>query len=146
MITTHLCQVLGFVAMEPPATCRRGVVARCESRGVRGHCAPSIRTVWCSVSTTATAMRRMSQTIRRLRRLALEAFVDTPRPWQDVPFYLRTGKTLGDTRRTVTLTFRLRRGSLRWRRAWSNRLVLELTDEPAIGGRLAPSVPVRSLS
>ena len=62
--------------------------------------------------------------------VALEAFVDTER-WQGVPFYLRTGKALGATRRTITLTFRTPpRGRFGESAYQPNQLVLELSDSP----------------
>ena len=65
--------------------------------------------------------------------VALEAFVDTER-WQGVPFLLRTGKALGATRRTVTLTFRTppmgRFGDSDY---GPNQLMIELSDSPKFG-------------
>jgi glucose-6-phosphate 1-dehydrogenase len=64
--------------------------------------------------------------------VALEAYVDTER-WQDVPFYLRTGKALGATRRTITLTFRTPpMGRFGDNGYGPNELVLELTDSPTV--------------
>ncbi|RLV51313.1 glucose-6-phosphate dehydrogenase, partial [Aeromicrobium phragmitis] len=36
--------------------------------------------------------------------VAVEAYVDNER-WAGVPFYLRTGKAMAESRRTITLTF-----------------------------------------
>ena len=73
--------------------------------------------------------------------VALEAFVDTER-WQGVPFLLRTGKALGATRRTVTLTFRTppmgRFGDSEY---GPNQLVLELSDSPEFGVSLMAKRP-----
>ena len=64
--------------------------------------------------------------------VALEAVVDTER-WRGTPFYLRTGKGLADTRRTVTLTFRKRQSSYFGDEADKpNQLVLELSDDPRV--------------
>lgn len=130
MITTHLCQVLGFVAMEPPVHLD-AVSLRNEKAKVFEAMRPldPERVVFGQYdgyrdedgvdddSTVETFV-------------ALEAFVDTER-WQGVPFYLRTGKALGATRRTVTLTFRsppmARFGAEHF---GPNQLVLELTDSP----------------
>jgi glucose-6-phosphate 1-dehydrogenase len=61
---------------------------------------------------------------------ALRAYVDTNR-WQGVPFYLRTGKALGATRRTVTLTFRTPpMGRFGDDAYGANTLVVELSDSP----------------
>lgn len=62
--------------------------------------------------------------------VALEAFVDNDR-WRDVPFYLRTGKALGDNRRTVTITFRKPAGALFGADGTHrDRLALDLTETP----------------
>ena len=86
MISTHLCQVLGFVAMEPPGAPRRR--PRCATR--RPRCSPRCGrwtpTASCSASTRATATRTTSPTTPTVETfVALEAFVDTER-WQGVPF------------------------------------------------------------
>lgn len=141
MITTHLCQVLGFVAMEPPE--------RVDANSLRDAKAAVFealrpfdpkRVVFGQYDgyrdEDDVAADSAVETF-----VAVEAFVDTPR-WQDMPFYLRTGKTMGDTRRTVTLTFRTpAAGPFGGGEYGPNRLVLELTDEPAIGAHLLTKRP-----
>ena len=60
-------------------------------------------------------------------------YVDNDR-WRGVPFYLRTGKALAESRRTITLRFRTPRlvgdAARPNREPARNELVLELTDEP----------------
>ena len=137
MISTHLCQVLGIIAMEPPD--------RLDEAGLRD-----------AKAAVFEAMRPLdpdrvvfgqydgyrdeddvAADSRVETFVALEAFVDTER-WRGVPFYLRTGKALGDNRRTVTLTFRAPTALFD---ADRTRLVLELTDEPALGVRLLAKRP-----
>lgn len=122
MVSTHLCQLLGVVAMEPPA-------------------AMDARTLRDAKSAVFEAMRPLDphrvvfgqyrgyrdeddvaddSTVETY--VALEAFVDTPR-WEGVPFYLRTGKAMPADRRAVTLTFREATPHV-------NRLLLDLTDSP----------------
>ncbi|TQK30192.1 glucose-6-phosphate dehydrogenase [Arthrobacter sp. SLBN-53] len=137
MVTTHLCQLLGVVAMEPPA--------RLDETGLRDAKAAVFeamrpmdpqRVVFGQydgyLDEDGVADDSQVETF-----VAAEVFVDTER-WRDVPFYLRTGKALGDNRRTVTLTFAASTDLFGPRR---NRLVLELTDEPAIGLHLAAKRP-----
>jgi glucose-6-phosphate 1-dehydrogenase len=63
--------------------------------------------------------------------VALEAWVDTDR-WQGVPFYLRTGKAMGDNRKTVTLTFRTPPTGRFGDNAYGpDELTLELNDSPS---------------
>ncbi|RYJ03036.1 MAG: glucose-6-phosphate dehydrogenase (NADP(+)), partial [Actinomycetales bacterium] len=129
MVNTHLCQVLGFVAMEPPvhltATALRNEKAKVfeamkpidpsrvvlgQYEGYREEEGVDPRS---SVETFA----------------ALEVFIETQR-WQGVPFYLRTGKALAETRRTVTITFRTPpMGMFGAHADGPNELVLELTDD-----------------
>lgn len=137
MISTHLCQVLGVIAMEPP----------------RRLDAESMRT---AKAAAFDALRPLDpdrvvfgqyegyrdeedvdedSTVETF--VALEAFVDTDR-WRDVPFYLRTGKAMADTRHTVTLTFRDQDGPPG---QGHSQLVLELSDAPEIAARLAVKKP-----
>ncbi|WP_171168243.1 glucose-6-phosphate dehydrogenase [Streptomyces sp. I05A-00742] len=105
MIVTHLFQVLGIVAMEPPAAldARSLRDEKVEvfsamrpvdpARVVRGqyegyHAEPGVD----PESGTETFA-------------ALAVTVDNPR-WAGVPFFLRSGKSLGQRRQTVTLHFK----------------------------------------
>ncbi|MCW2830936.1 MAG: zwf, partial [Aeromicrobium sp.] len=132
MISTHLCQVLGFVAMEPPV--------HLDERSLRNEKAKVFaamrpfdpeRVVFGQYdgyrSEDDVADDSHVETF-----VALEAFVDTER-WQGVPFYLRTGKALGATRRTVTMRFRTPpMGRFGVDGHGPNELVLELTDSPKV--------------
>ena len=128
MVSTHLCQVLGVVAMEPPS----------------GADARSLRD---AKSAVFEAMRPLDPARVVFGQydgyrdeedvaddsgvetyVALEAFVDTPR-WEGVPFYLRTGKAMPVDRRAVTLTFR-DPAPATFSDPPPNRLVLDLTDSP----------------
>jgi len=105
MVVTHLLQVLGFVAMEPPTALaprplvdekvkvfaslrplEPGDVVRGQYDGYRDE--PGV----AADSDTETFV-------------AVRAHVDNWR-WEGVPFYLRTGKRLAATRRLLTLAFR----------------------------------------
>jgi glucose-6-phosphate 1-dehydrogenase len=132
MISTHLAQVLGFIAMEPPESLD-SVAVRDEVARVFAALRPfdPDRTTFGQyqgyrdedgVSDDSTV-----ETF-----VALEAVVDTER-WRGTPFYLRTGKGLADTRRTVTLTFRKRQSSYFGEEAdRPNQLILELSDDPRV--------------
>ena len=137
MVTTHLCQLLGMIAMEPPA--------RLDEAGLRDAKAAVFeamrpmdpqRVVFGQydgyLDEDGVADDSHVETF-----VAAEVFVDTDR-WRDVPFYLRTGKALGDNRRTVTLSFTASTDLFGPQR---NRVVLELTDEPTIGLYLAAKRP-----
>ena len=130
MVTTHLCQVLGFIAMEPPATL--------DAQGLRDAKAQ----VFCDMRPLDPQRVVFGQYAGYRDEdgvaddsdvetfVALEAFVDNDR-WRDVPFYLRTGKALGDNRRTVTITFRKPAGALFGAdETHRDRLALDLTETP----------------
>jgi glucose-6-phosphate 1-dehydrogenase len=141
MISTHLCQVLGFVAMEPPV--------RLDERSLRNEKAK----VFAAMQPLDPHRVVFGQyegyrdedgvdddsTVETF--VALEAFVDTER-WQGVPFYLRTGKALAANRRTVTLTFRTppmgRFGDSDY---GPNQLTIELSDSPEFGVSLMAKRP-----
>lgn len=139
MITTHLCQVLGFIAMEPPRHVDAVALrqAKAEVFEAMRPLDPG-RVVFGQYDDYRdeddVAADSAVETF-----VGLEAFIDTPR-WQGMPFYLRTGKAMGDTRRTVTLTFR-EPAAGPFDDPGPNRLVLELTDEPALGARLLAKRP-----
>ncbi|HET9154527.1 MAG TPA: glucose-6-phosphate dehydrogenase [Solirubrobacterales bacterium] len=105
MIVTHLFQVLGFVAMEPPVSLdakalgverekvfesmprlRPQDVIRGQYRGYRDEDGVE------ADSDTETFV-------------AVKAFVDNWR-WEGVPFYLRSGKRLAETRHLLTVAFK----------------------------------------
>jgi glucose-6-phosphate 1-dehydrogenase len=141
MISTHLCQVLGFVAMEPPV--------RLDERSLRNEKAKVF-----AAMRPLDPQRVVFGQYDGYREedgvdddssvetfVALEAFVDTER-WQGVPFYLRTGKALAANRRTVTLTFRTppmgRFGDSDY---GPNQLTIELSDAPKFGVSLMGKRP-----
>lgn len=132
MISTHLCQVLGFVAMEAPVGLD-AFALRNEKAKVFAAMRPldPDRVVFGQYDGYRDE-DGVADDSRVETFVALEAFVDNER-WQGVPFYLRTGKSMAATRRTVTLTFRSPTtnrfdGDVRT----PNQLVLDLTDDPRI--------------
>jgi glucose-6-phosphate 1-dehydrogenase len=104
MIVTHLFQVLGFVAMEPPTSLepkalgverekvfesmpplRPGDVVRGQYAGYRDE--------------DGVAADSDTETF-----VAVKAFVDNWR-WEGVPFYLRSGKRLAESRHLLTIAY-----------------------------------------
>lgn len=129
MVSTHLCQVLGFVAMEPPETLDASDLREAKAA------------VFAAMQPLDPARVVFGQ-FRGYRDeddvdddsqvetfVAAEAFVDNDR-WRGVPFYLRTGKALADNRRTVTLTFRTPRSPFPGEAPAPDELALDLTDAP----------------
>ncbi len=105
MVVTHLFQVLGFVAMEPPVAL--------DARSLRDEKTKVFRAM--SALDPARVVRGQYESYRDSDGVAddseaetfvaLEVEVDNWR-WAGVPFYLRTGKALAERRQVVTLTFR----------------------------------------
>jgi len=104
MVVTHLFQVLGFVAMEPPTSLDPATLMAERAK------------VFASMPPLEpdALVRGQFEGYRDIDGVApdsdtdtfvaLRAFVDNWR-WAGVPFYLRTGKRLAEGRRLLTLAF-----------------------------------------
>jgi glucose-6-phosphate 1-dehydrogenase len=142
MISTHLFQLLGFVALEPPVVLDAGSLHEERLKVFRAvRPIDPERVVFGQYEgyrdEDGVAGDSTVETF-----VALEAFVDNWR-WKGVPFLLRTGKAMGEGRRTITLGFReppmrMFDGGTDGR---PNELVLELTDEPEISLELRAKQP-----
>jgi glucose-6-phosphate 1-dehydrogenase len=146
MIVTHLFQVLSFVALEPPtsltpralvdekvkvfesiAPLRPQDVVRGQYEGYR--------------SEPGVAPDSQTETF-----VALRCFVDNWR-WAGVPFYLRTGKRLGEARRLLTVSFRrpprqmFVRSDCPNSELDANKLVIELGEPGSITASFHAKVP-----
>jgi glucose-6-phosphate 1-dehydrogenase len=146
MVVTHLFQVLGFVAMEPPTSLsakslrdEKGKVfdsmqpldlahvVRGQYRGFRAEPGVSAR----SQTDTFSALR---------------VEVDNWR-WAGVPFYLRSGKSLAQRRQVITIT--LKEPTLRMfpldaranRQGRGNQLVIDFDDPGWIATRFLAKEP-----
>ena len=132
MISTHLCQVLGFVAMEPPvhldALSLRNEKAK-VFQAMRELRPEDVVRGQYDGYTDEDDVDPDSQTETFI---AVRAWVDNER-WQGVPFHLRTGKSMAETRRTITLRFR-RPPTARFGDEVEppNELVLDLSDTPRV--------------
>jgi glucose-6-phosphate 1-dehydrogenase len=141
MISTHLCQVLGFVAMEPPVHFD-AVSLRNEKAKVFAAMRPlDPKRVVFGQYDGYRDEEDVAEDSPVETYVALEAFVDTER-WQGLPFYLRTGKAMGATRRTVTLTFRTPPDGRFGDQSYAaNRLVLELSDDASVTAHMTAKRP-----
>jgi glucose-6-phosphate 1-dehydrogenase len=105
MVVTHLFQVLGFVAMEPPTTISARAL-RDEKQKVFDSMKPLdvghvVRGQYDGYrSEPGVSPRSATETF-----VALRAEIENWR-WAGVPFYLRTGKALEEGRQVVTIGFR----------------------------------------
>jgi glucose-6-phosphate 1-dehydrogenase len=131
MVSTHLCQVLGFIAMEPPAALDAQAVRDAKAKVFEQMRPLDPRRVVFGQYDGYRDEDDVAEDSEVETFVALEVFVDNDR-WRDVPFYLRTGKALAANRRTVTLTFRRPRSELfPGPSPTRDQLVLDLTEAPA---------------
>lgn len=142
MISTHLFQLLGFVALEPPTRLDAASLHEEKAKLFRAVRPLDPRRVVFGQYAGYRDEDGVDDDSDVETFVAIEAFVDNWR-WKDVPFLLRTGKTMGQTRRTVTLGFREPPLAMFPAEADGapNELVLELTDEPRISLDVRAKVP-----
>ena len=145
MIVTHLMQILGIVALEPPTRIDADSL-HLERTKVFQAVRPldPARVVFGQYDgyrdEDDVADDSQVETFA-----AVEVFVDTWR-WSGVPFYLRTGKSLAEGRRTVTIGFT--EAPLRMfpdhdpdQRSRPSELVFELSDDPQVRIEVQAKVP-----
>jgi glucose-6-phosphate 1-dehydrogenase len=143
MVVTHLCQLLGFVAMEPPTALAPKPLVD-EKVKVFESMAPLrpedvVRGQYDGyLQEPGVAPASETETF-----VALRCYVDNWR-WQGVPFYLRTGKCLADSRRAVTVTFRAPPRRLFAEHAGTldkNELSFDLSDPGGISADFLAKIP-----
>ncbi len=145
MVVSHLFQVLGFLAMEQPTSFEAGPL-RDEvhkvfqtlrpidpSMTVRGQYEGYRREEGVAPDSTTETF------------VAVRAEVENTR-WKDVPFYLRTGKNMAESRQVITIGFdepvmRLfptGRNTPQWR---GNKLVVDFADPGSIHAHFLTKEP-----
>jgi glucose-6-phosphate 1-dehydrogenase len=150
MVVTHLFQVLGFVAMEPP-TSLEAKHLRDETTKVFDGMEPlDPDQVVRGQYEGYRAEPGVGPDSQTETFVALRVEVDNWR-WKGVPFYLRTGKSMAERRSVITLGFK--EPTLRMfpteRRAgtdtWGNRLVVDFDDPGWIRALFLAKVPGPSM-
>jgi glucose-6-phosphate 1-dehydrogenase len=146
MVVTHLFQVLGFVAMEPP-TALSADQLRAEKTKVFDALRPiDVRHVVRGqydgyLNEQGVAPGSQTETL-----VAVRAEVDNWR-WHGVPFYLRSGKNMGASRQLITLGFHeppLRMFAARRKDVPSgrmNEIVIDFADPGSITTRFLAKEP-----
>jgi glucose-6-phosphate 1-dehydrogenase len=145
MVVTHLLQILGIVALEPPS--------RVEDEAVhleRTKVFDAVRPLDLSrvVFGQYDGYRQepdVADGSRMETFAALEVWVDTWR-WSGVPFYLRTGKSMAEGRRTVTIGFteaplRIFPNHDPGKAVRPSELVFELSDDPKVRIEVQTKIP-----
>jgi glucose-6-phosphate 1-dehydrogenase len=146
MIVTHLFQVLGFVAMEPPTS-----LSAKSLRDEKGKVFDSLQPIDLAHVVRGQyegyrAEPGVSPASQTDTFSALRVEVDNWR-WAGVPFYLRSGKSLAQRRQVITLT--LREPTLRMfpddvrarRGGKGNKLVVDFDDPGWIAMRFLVKEP-----
>ncbi len=105
MVVTHLFQILGFMAMEPPTALESAAISEEKNKVFRSMCPIDVTNVVRGQyegyrSTPGVAPDSDTETF-----VALRCAIDNWR-WAGVPFYLRTGKQLGGGERIISIAFR----------------------------------------
>ncbi|HJQ04359.1 MAG TPA: glucose-6-phosphate dehydrogenase [Nocardioides sp.] len=135
MVTTHLCQLLGFVAIEDPHAFREGAIRAAKAAAFAAVRPLDPQRVVFGQYDGYRDEPDVAPDSDVETFVAIEAWIDNDR-WRGVPFYLRTGKALAAGQRTITLRFSDPRHQ--WlkpatsTRREPNELVIELSDEPKI--------------
>jgi glucose-6-phosphate 1-dehydrogenase len=145
MVVTHLLQILGIVALEPPS--------RVDAEGLqleRTKLFDGIRPLDPArvVFGQYDGYRDeddVADDSERETFAALEVWVDTWR-WSGVPFYLRTGKSMAVGRRTVTIGFteaplRIFPNQNLDRPVRPSELIFELSDNPQVRIEVQAKIP-----
>jgi glucose-6-phosphate 1-dehydrogenase len=146
MIVTHLYQVLGFVAMEPPTSLSAQPLRTEKSKVFEAMHAVDVRRVVRGQydgyrNEPGVAPDSQTETL-----IAMRADIDNWR-WHGVPFYLRSGKSMGASRQVITLgfhepplrMFRARRKDLPNGR--KNEIIIDFADPGSITANFLAKEP-----
>jgi glucose-6-phosphate 1-dehydrogenase len=105
MVVTHLFQILAFTAMEPPTSLESTPISEEKNKVFRSmlplRTSDVVRGQYIGYRSEA-GVHPESDTETFI---ALKCFIDNWR-WAGVPFYLRTGKKLGEGKRIISIAFR----------------------------------------
>jgi glucose-6-phosphate 1-dehydrogenase len=150
MVVTHLLQILGIVALEPPAriTAEALHIERTKLFDALRPVDPG-RVVLGQYEGYRDEAG-VDEDSRTETFAALEVRIDSWR-WSGVPFYLRTGKALAQGRRTVTIGFteaplRMFPNNAGDYPGRPSELIFELSDDPKVWFELHAKIPGPSLS
>jgi len=105
MLVTHLFQVAAEVAMEPPATLGAADLQAAREKVIKSFRPLDPAEVVLGQFNGYRDVPGVDPKSGRDTYVAARLWIDTPR-WRDVPFYLRTGKRLAETRQRVSLILR----------------------------------------
>jgi len=105
MVVTHLFQVMAFMAMEPPTALDSGAIGEEKNKVFRSMRPLDVTKVVRGQYLGYRNEEGVDASSKTETLVALEAEIDNWR-WAGVPFYLRTGKRMGEGARIISIAFR----------------------------------------
>ena len=105
MVVTHLFQILGFMAMEPPTALSAGPINEEKNKVFRSMRPVNVTEVVRGQYEGYRDIPGVAQDSDTETFVALKVEIDNWR-WAGVPFFLRTGKKLGGGERIISIAFR----------------------------------------
>jgi glucose-6-phosphate 1-dehydrogenase len=105
MVVTHLFQILGFMAMEPPTSLEPGPISEEKNKVFRSMLPLDPRDVVRGQYTGYRSEEGVDPESDTETFIALKCSIDNWR-WAGVPFFLRTGKRLAEGQRIISIAFR----------------------------------------
>jgi glucose-6-phosphate 1-dehydrogenase len=105
MVVTHLLQVLAFIAIEPPTALEPRAISEEKNKVFRSLMPVDPKNVVRGQYTGYRDEPGVSPESDTETFIAVKCGLDNWR-WAGVPFYLRTGKRLGESQRIVSIAFR----------------------------------------
>ncbi|MDF0487980.1 glucose-6-phosphate dehydrogenase [Sphingomonas sp. H39-1-10] len=105
MVVTHLFQILGFMAMEPPTALEPGPISEEKNKVFRSMLPLDPHDVVRGQYVGYRGEEGVDPESDTETFIALKCQIDNWR-WAGVPFYLRTGKKLAEGQRIISIAFR----------------------------------------
>ncbi len=105
MVVTHLLQILGFMAMEPPTALAPGPISEEKNKVFRSLMSIEPRNVVRGQFIGYRKEEGVDPESDTETFIALKCFIDNWR-WAGVPFFLRTGKRMAEGQRIISIAFR----------------------------------------
>ena len=105
MVVTHLFQILGFMAMEPPTALESRAISEEKNKVFRSMRPIDVNEVVRGQYAGYRDIPGVAPDSDTETFVALRCEIDNWR-WAGVPFYLRTGKRLGGGERIISIAFR----------------------------------------
>ncbi|HEX4767025.1 MAG TPA: glucose-6-phosphate dehydrogenase [Lichenihabitans sp.] len=105
MVVTHLFQILGFMAMEPPTELAPGPISEEKNKVFRSMLPIEPKDVVRGQYTGYRAEEGVDPESETETLIALKCLIDNWR-WAGVPFFLRTGKRMAEGQRIISIAFR----------------------------------------